>query len=96
MEPYLLAPVALPDGQVRMGHAFDSLPLLERARKSREMADALLDLSLNSQNTEMIVAYLDLAAGWLAQARGLEREAGETPPAKERIREADLAEFERR
>jgi hypothetical protein len=43
------------------------------------MADALLDLSLNSQNTETIVAYLDLAADWLAQARGLECEAEATP-----------------
>ena len=56
-----------------MGHAFNSLPPLERARQSREMADALLDLSLNSQDTETIAAYLDLAADWLAQARGLER-----------------------
>ena len=83
-------PVALPDGQVRMGHAFDMLPTLERARRSRRMADALLDLSLNASNTETIVAYLDFAADWLAQARGLERETERSPLAvKERIREAE-------
>jgi len=60
-----------------MGHAFNALPRLERARRSREMANALLDLSLNSKNTETIAAYLDLAADWLALAHGLECEEEE-------------------
>ena len=78
-----------------MGHAFDVLPPLERARRSREMAEALLDLSLNASDTETIVAYLNLAADWLAQARGLERELEEPrAPPKNGSREADLAEFE--
>lgn len=58
-----------------MGRAFDLLPTLERARRCREMAEACLDLSLNAQSFEGTVGYLDLAAGWLAQARGLESES---------------------
>ena len=78
-----------------MGHAFDMLPPLERARRSREMAEALLDLSLNAPDTATIVAYLNLAADWLAQARGLERGL-EEPRAtrKNGGREADLGEVE--
>ena len=80
-----------------MGHAFDMLPPLERARRSREMAEALLDLSLNAPDTETIVAYLDLAADWLAQARGLERglEARRVTR-KNGGRETDLREVEGR
>ena len=58
-----------------MGQAFDALPSSERARRCREMADELLDLSLNAKNAETIIAYLDLAAHWLALARGLEWDA---------------------
>ena len=80
-----------------MGHAFDMLPPLERARRSREMAEALLDLSLNAPDTATIVAYLNLAADWLAQARGLER--GLDPPRgtpKDDGRETDLGKVEGR
>jgi len=64
------------DGQILMGQAsFDALQPRERARRCREMADELLDLSLTATNTETIIAYLDLAAHWLAQARGLEWDA---------------------
>jgi hypothetical protein len=59
------------------------------------MAEALLDLSLNAADTEAIVAYLNLAADWLAKARGLERESQE-PGAlrKNGGRKADLAKSE--
>lgn len=56
-----------------MAHAFDLLSPLERAQHSRQMAELILDLSLNAPNTETTVAYLDLAADWLALARELER-----------------------
>ena len=58
-----------------MGQAFNTLPPSERARRCRKRADRLLDLSLNARNTETIIAYLDLAAGMLAEARELEWDA---------------------
>jgi hypothetical protein len=69
-----------------MGNAFDALPPLERARRYRGMASASLDLSLNAPNSETAVGYLDLAAGWLSLACGLERESEEMPiPPNERF-----------
>lgn len=53
-----------------MGQVFDSLPLRERERRCREMAAALIDLSLNSPDVETTAGYLDLAAEWLSRARG--------------------------